>query len=514
MGGPNPLPGQRKVRSPQQKACYSSALMNILFISSEVVPFSKTGGLGDVAGALPAAMAALGHHVKVVTPLYGSVKTQELQPLEEKLRLRFPFGEETVGLRSVEYNERHEVLFLDHPHYFGNRSGIYGEGGDYPDNHRRFGLLSIGALTASQVLGFEVDIVHLNDWQTGLAAVALRRGFGHTSLSRASSVFTIHNLAYQGMFRKEVMDDLGLPWDLFRSQGLEFHDAVNFLKAGLWWSDALTTVSRRYAQEIQGTELGCNLDGLLRTRRNDLHGILNGVDYAEWDPASDHFLPAPYSAADLGPKRESKRELLRRFGLPSDDGALSRPLFGVVSRLAGQKGIDLLLHVVPQLLHRGAQFVILGSGDPQLEHQMHSLAHHFPHQVGIKVGFDLAGSHLVEAGSDFFVMPSRYEPCGLNQMYSLRYGTVPVVRATGGLDDTVVDLSQPGSTGIKFGEFHPGALNHALHRAVDLFWDPARLEGVRQRGMAQDFSWEASARKYQALFQSLIERRQPHSRRA
>jgi starch synthase len=483
--------------------------MNILFISSEVAPYSKTGGLGDVLGALPAALAARGHEVMVVTPLYRSTKVPPLENLGAQVRLKFPFGEPVAELKGLRLSERHEVVFLDCPAFYA-RSGLYGDSnGEFSDNHRRFAFLSVGGLTAAQVLGFDADIVHVNDWQTGLAPVALRRGFEGTPLANAKSVFTIHNLAYQGLFHKSAMDDLGLPWELFHQDGLEFHDAVNFMKAGLAFSDALTTVSPRYAQEIQTPEGGCNLDGLLRARRGVLSGILNGIDYDEWNPRTDKYLPAPYDADDLSGKRACKLELLRRLGLPHDEAALRRPLYGMVSRLAEQKGIDLLLAGLGQFLQGGdATFVGLGSGDPGLEAGLWELARRFPQHAGVWIGFDPALSHLVEAGADFFVMPSRYEPCGLNQMYSLRYGTTPIVRATGGLDDTVEDFNSPNATGVKFQNFDLGELLHALWRARDAYRNaPGWLDTVRQRGMRHDFSWGASAARYEALYQGLTGKR-------
>jgi starch synthase len=474
--------------------------MKILYVASEVTPFSKTGGLGDVAGALPAALAELGHEVKVVTPRYGPVKDPRLTPTGHYLELGFPFGTERGPISSVRLSPRLELLFLENERFFGSRQGLYGDAwGDYSDNHRRFAYLSIGALQAAQRLHFYPDILHLNDWQTGLAAVALRRGFQGTPLSLARSVFTIHNLAYQGQFAKGVMDDLGLPWELFTAEhGLEFYDTVNFLKGGIQFADALTTVSPTYAREIQQPEHGCSLDGLLQRRRGVLTGILNGIDVHEWNPETDIFLPARYSRRDLSGKAVCRRALLARYGLSPDTEA---PVFGVVSRLAWQKGMDLLLEVLPTALRADIRFVAVGSGDPRFEEGFRALQFHFPKQVGVHIGFDPALSHQVEAGADFFLMPSRYEPCGLNQMYSLRYGTVPVVRATGGLVDTVEGGLE--GDGILFESFHPAALLAAIRRALSLYADPIRLQGFRRRGMERDFSWEASARKYERLFASL-----------
>lgn len=473
--------------------------MKILFIASEVAPFSKTGGLGDVAGALPAALAALGHDVKVVTPRYADIRDTRLTPTGHALVLRFPFGEASGPILSVRLSERLEVLFLENERFFG-RAGIYGDAaGEFGDNHRRYAYLSVGALQAAQRLGFIPDIVHSNDWQTGLVGVALRRGFEATPLGRARNVFTIHNLAYQGQFGKGIMADLGLPWELFTSEeGVEFHDSVNFLKGGLVFADAITTVSPTYAREIQTPELGAHLDGLLRRFHGKLSGILNGIDAGEWNPATDPLVPAHYSLADMAGKAECKRQLLERAGLPPGDA----PLFGIVTRLAYQKGIDLLLDVMPTALQADIRFVAVGSGDGHYEEGLRALQARFPQQVGIYLGFDKPLSHLVEAGADFFLMPSRYEPCGLNQMYSLRYGTVPVVRATGGLVDTVEGGLE--GNGLLFEAFHPAALLAAMRRALALYADPPRLESFRRRGMERDFSWAVSARRYEHLFGSLL----------
>ncbi len=473
--------------------------MKILFIASEVAPFSKTGGLGDVAGALPAALAALGHDVKVVTPRYAQVRDARLTPTGHTLHLRFPFGEERGALLSVRLSEHHEVLFLENARYF-EREGLYEDRfGAFGDNHRRFAYLSMGALQAAQRLQFYPDIIHLNDWQAGLAAVALRRGFQATPLAHARSVFTIHNLAYQGQFGKEVMGELGLPWELFTAdEGLEFHDAVNLLKAGIVFSDAITTVSPTYAREIQTPEQGFSLDGVLRRYQGRLTGILNGIDTREWDPATDPLLPARYEAGALAGKAECKRELLRRAGLPEGDA----PVFGIVTRLVWQKGVDLLMEVLPTALQADMRFVAVANGERHYEEWLLSLQERFPQQVGVHIGFDQGLSHLVEAGSDFFLMPSRYEPCGLNQMYSLRYGTVPIVRATGGLADTVEGGLE--GTGLLFEAFHRVALLGAIRRALALYAEPPRLEGFRRRGMARDFSWAGSARRYENLFTSLL----------
>lgn len=478
----------------------SSLAVRILFLSSEVAPFSKTGGLGDVAKALPAALARAGHEVRVVTPLYASVKG-DLTPTEVTLKLRFPFGVEHAALFLARVTPRHEVWFIDHPGYY-RRPGLYGTAWD---EHRRFGFFSVAALQAAQRVGFVPDIIHLNDWQCGLAAVALQARFATTALGNARSVFTIHNLAYQGNFPKSVMDDLGLPWALFHAGGLEFYDTINFMKAGITSADALSTVSPRYAREIQTKEFGCMLEDVVRTRADRLTGILNGIDDEEWDPARDALLPARYDASDFAGKAVCKAALRRRFGFPAPDALSPRPLFASVSRLTAQKGVDLLLAALPWALSRADfEVVLLGNGEEHYERGFRELAERFPGRVGVHIGFDTALSHNVEAGADFFLMPSLYEPCGLNQMYSLRYGTVPIVRATGGLDDSVRDAALEDGDGFKFEHFQPDALAWAMGRALEAWRSPAALDALRRRGMAVDFSWGVSAARYERLYASLL----------
>ncbi len=477
--------------------------MRILFVASEVAPYSKTGGLADVAGALPVALEKLSHEVTVVTPLYAVVRDPSIRALEKSITLRFPFGPATARLYEARRSKRLRVVFVHEPSFFG-RAGIYMENGrEYGDNHRRFAFFSMAALTSAQLLDFSADVVHLNDWQTGLGALALRHGYRRTSLKEAKSLFTIHNLAYQGVFPKTVMDELGIPWELFTPDGLEHFDRVSFLKAGIAYSDALTTVSPRYAEEIQTPEGGAGLDGILRARAKVLHGILNGADYDEWNPATDALLPFRYDADDFSGKDACKAFLLERLGLEPIPTGARVPLFGAVTRLAWQKGIDLLLEVLPGLLEHDVRVVFLGSGEPRYEEALSHLADRFRGRMGVRIGFDPQLAHQIEAGSDFFLMPSLYEPCGLNQLYSLRYGAIPIVRAVGGLDDTVVDLAEGGATGIKFREYSPQALRSALWRALELYRDPERLDSVRRAGMAKDFSWGASAAQYEALYRKM-----------
>ncbi|WP_242340572.1 MULTISPECIES: glycogen synthase GlgA [Anaeromyxobacter] len=472
--------------------------MEILFVASEVAPWSKTGGLGDVAAALPRALAARGHAVSVVTPRYGSIdpRAHGLHPLHRALDVR---GEPTTLWVS---RERAPVYFVEHEHFFGSRRGLYGEAHDYADNAERFAYLARAALALPGALGLRPHVVHLNDWQTGLVPFLLRHEHARDpALAGARTVFTIHNLAYQGVFSKHVVPALGLPWDVFRYEAMEFHDQLNFMKAGLVFADALTTVSPTYAREITTPEGGVGLDALLRHRTRDLHGILNGIDVAEWDPATDRHLPAHYSAAELAGKARCKAALQRELGLPERPEI---PLVAMVGRLAEQKGLDLVVAALGELLGRELQLALLGSGRRDWEEVFARAARERPERMAARIGFDEGLAHRLEAGADLFLMPSRFEPCGLNQMYSLRYGTVPIVRAVGGLDDTVEDYDgfQRG-TGFKFRDYHPQAMLLAVRRALETYRDGRAFRALRLRGMAQDFSWDRSAQAYESLYRSL-----------
>jgi starch synthase len=471
--------------------------MEILFVASEVAPWSKTGGLGDVAGALPRALARRGHAVTVVTPRYGSIDPSLLEPTGLDVTVR---GEEA---RLLAADEGARVLFVDHARYFGSRPGVYGEGDrEYADNAERFAFLSRVALALPGRAGTAPRILHLNDWQTGLVPFLLRQEHPRdAALARAKTVFTVHNLAYQGVFPKHVVPALGLPWEVFRYEAMEFHDQLNFMKAGLVFADALTTVSPTYAREVTTWEGGHGLDALLRHRAGDLTGILNGIDTAEWDPATDPHLPARFSAADLSGKAVCKEALQRELGLPVRADV---PLVGMVGRIADQKGHDLVVAAQDDLLARDLQLALLGSGRRDWEEALLRGARARPDRMAARVGFDEGLAHRIEAGADLFLMPSRFEPCGLNQMYSLRYGTVPVVRAVGGLEDTVEDFDGwSRGTGFKFREYTPQAMLVAMRRALEAFRDRRAWRGMMLRGMAGDFSWDRSAASYEALYERL-----------
>ncbi len=475
--------------------------MEILFVASEVAPWSKTGGLGDVAAALPRALSARGHDVTVVTPRYGGIDP----PAHRFTRVERPplVRGQPTGLWIRREPGRPEVVLVEHERYFGARGGVYGDGRkEYGDNAERFAHLCRAALAVPAALGRRPRVVHGNDWPTGLLPWLVRHEHAQdAALAGARTVFTIHNLAYQGVFPKQVLPFIGLPWDVFHLEAMEFYDQVSFMKAGLSFADALTTVSPSYAREILTPEEGAGLDPLLRHRRAALHGILNGIDVVEWDPARDPHLPVHYSARDLAGKGACKASLQREVGLPVRPDV---PLLAMISRLADQKGVDLVLATLPRIVAREAQLVVLGTGSHAYEEAFRSAAAAHPRQVAARIGFDEGLAHRIEAGADVFLMPSRYEPCGLNQMYSLRYGTVPVVRAVGGLEDTVEDYDGwSRGTGFKFRDYAAQALWLAMRRALELWRDQRAWRALVQRGMAQDFSWDRSARGYEALYRTL-----------
>jgi len=456
--------------------------MNILHASGEVFPYSKTGGLADATAALAKTQAAAGHSVTLVTPLYRGIREQwpHLEPLGQ--------AELPTKVWRLEPEPNLTVLFVDEPRWF-DRDGIYGHG----DDAERFIFFS----KCVARLARHAEIVHAHDWQTALAMPLLGQ-------ARTGKVFTIHNAAYQGRFPAEKFALTGLQGDCFDWPQLEFHGDLNLLKGGIVFSDLATTVSPRYAEELLTPEYGCGLEGVFKAKGKVFTGVLNGVDYAEWNTTDNPHLAAAYSADAPDGKAVNKSALQHELGLsPLDD----IPLFGNISRFAEQKGLDLLLGALEEQLRGGAafQFAGLGSGDPWLEEAMRGLAGRFPGQVAVKVGYDTGLAHRIEAGSDFFVMPSRFEPCGLNQLYSLRYGAVPVVRATGGLEDSIIDLGQGDetATGIKFGDCSVEALGQALGQALALYADRSRLARVRDNGMRADFSWAQTTAEYERLYAAI-----------
>jgi starch synthase len=474
--------------------------MRILFVAPEGVPFSKTGGLGDVMGGLPKELSALGHEIAVLLPRYRGTKidaTVVHRSLTVPLGsdLRFPSIVGGFLQDGVRY------FFLDDPEYFDRQTLYGGPAGDYLDNPERFGEFSRAALEFAKIL-WQPDVIHCHDWQTALVPVFLRAIYAADPvLASVPCVLTIHNMGYQGLFERSVLGRIGLPERLFSIDVLEFYGRVNFLKGGIVYTDWLTTVSRRYAEEIQTPEFGCGLEGVIRTRMERLVGILNGVDYSAWSPENDHFIARRYSSADLAGKRACKRDLLGEFHLP--DGPSDPMLVGVISRFVDQKGFDLVLEAAEKILTQDLQIVALGTGIPEYEEFFRALAAKHPDKVGVRIAYDNTLAHKIEAGADLFLMPSRYEPCGLNQIYSLRYGTLPLVRATGGLDDTVepFDPKTGAGTGFKFEDYSAKALLASLSEALDAYRDGGAWRRLQLNAMSRDFSWKASASRYVSLYE-------------
>jgi starch synthase len=478
--------------------------VRILHVSSELAPFAQTGGLGDVVASLPAAQAELGEETAVLVPMYHGVATQLITAglSLDSLPLPIEIGPHRFegALRITEVG-RLRCGFVDVPALYDRPGGPYGPGGtaEFIDNHVRFGALGKAALAAAPLLlGGGVDVIHAHDWQGSPAVI-----YAHLERPELATVTTIHNLAFRGIFPKQAMPELGIPWSLFTSEQVEFYDQLSFLKGALALSDAVTAVSPTYAQEILTPERGEGLDGFLRWNVRRLVGIANGIDATAWDPATDDALPARYSAADLAGKRVCRDALAAEAGLPPPDDAT--PLIGVVARMSWQKGFDLLAEVAPALGELGAKLVLIGSGEPELEARFEQLARMLPEQVAVRIGFDLPYSRRIYAGSDLFAMPSRFEPCGLGQLYAMRYGTVPVVHAVGGLRDTVIDpdSGRDTATGIRFDEATPAALHAALERAVALFRDPPAFAALQRGAMARDSSWAVPAQEYVQLYRSL-----------
>ena len=487
---PTPAARPRATRTPR----------SVLMIASEALPYSKTGGLADVLGALPGALARLGWQVTLVTPRYRDVTAGTRIEQTTVLVGAHTFD---VGVYEDTTADGVRVLLLDVPELY-DREALYNVGHvDYADNPRRFALLARAALDWAARHLTRVDIVHAHDWQAGLAPVYLRTLYAaHPVLGNAASILTIHNLAYQGLFEPDWLPRLDLPWDLFTVDRMEFWGRISFLKGGINDATLISTVSRTYAQEIQTREFGCGFEGILQRRAGDLIGILNGIDTATWDPARDPHLPQAFDAEHLAGKRAAKIAVLSRYGIEADDETLARPLIGMISRMVDQKGLDLIAANAGELPQLDASFVILGTGDAKYQDMWRQLASRHPGRIGVRVGFDEGLAHLIEAGADAFMMPSQFEPCGLNQMYSLRYGTVPIVRAVGGLADTVTDWSprRKSATGIVFTDYSPAALLGALNRAIALYRQPGKWKALQQNGMKLDYSWDRSAREYVRMY--------------
>ncbi|MDH7515548.1 MAG: glycogen synthase GlgA [Bacteroidota bacterium] len=491
--------------------------LSILFVSSEVVPFAKTGGLADVSGALPQTIRELGHDIRIIMPKFAAVSERRFKIHDIKRLTDIPV---TVGERNLlgsvkssflaNIKTKVQVYFLANEELFG-RTDLYTDPETkeaWPDNDDRFIFFSRGVIETIKLLGWRPDILHLNDWQTGLIAAIIKAEYAKDPLFRGTKiVFTVHNAAYQGVFPRESFAKTGLPESAFSIDGVEFHGGINLLKAGLIYSDIITTVSPTYAKEIRsGPEYGFGLEGVFRKRARDTYGLLNGMDTMIWNPATDQEIPAQYSAEDLSGKVVNKKALCERFALPFAEEA---PVIGIVSRLTDQKGFDLIKEKIDDLLSEDIRLVVLGSGDTQYEDFLVRVQKKHKRKMGVHIGFDEPLAHLIEAGSDMFLMPSKYEPCGLNQMYSLVYGTLPIVRATGGLADTVIDLDEKPKTGngFTFVEYSAKEMMKAVRRALSAYRNRDVWKAAMVRGMKSDFSWTSSAQRYIDLYKTLLKRK-------
>ena len=478
----------------------SKSRKSVLQIASEARPFAKTGGLADVLGALPPALTRLGWDVTLVLPKYRGVANGDVVG-------RFTvtvggFAREAAFEAAAMGDGARAILVRCDELY--DRDGIYGVGTtDYADSPLRFAFLVRAAFEFVARAATRPAVVHAHDWQAGLAPVYLRSLYAnHPVLTGVPSVLTIHNLAYQGLFEPDWLPRIDLGWDQFTVDRMEFWNRISLLKGGINAADAITTVSPRYAAEIQTPRFGFGFDGILRARHADLAGILNGIDTTEWDPSRDRFLPQPFDRDNLDGKRAAKLEVLRRYGLPDDEAALARPLVGMVSRMVDQKGLDLIAALGEAMLGLDASFVVLGTGDERYQAFWRTLAAAHSDRVGARIGFDEGLAHLVEGGADIFLMPSRFEPSGLNQMYSMRYGTVPLVHSVGGLADTVTPR-----TGFVFDDYTPDALMACLRRALRAFGHPRKWRALQRAGMGRDFSWDRSAKEYVKIYDRVIKQR-------
>ena len=476
--------------------------MRIVFVASEGVPFSKTGGLADVVGALPKALARLGQQLEVVLPRYRVTKPGKPEPTMQSLTLPLCDGFKFASIQNAGVADNVQTYLVECPSFF-DRAGLYQEDDeDYPDNAQRFAAFSFAALELMQRSATPPDVIHCHDWQTALVPIYLRNLYHQNDFFRSTSVvFTVHNVGYPGLFPAQILPKISLGTDLFTMDFLEYYGKVNLLKGGIVFADFITTVSRKYAQEIQTKEFGSGLEGVFRSRRDRLQGILNGVDYDFWDPVTDKLIPANFSPRNMSGKAVCKKALLERMGVKMP--VLERPVLGIVSRFAPQKGFDLIAEIAEQLAALDIYIVALGTGAPVYEDLFREMASRYPDKFLVAVAYDNTLAHQIEAGSDMFLMPSRYEPCGLNQIYSLKYGTVPIVRATGGLDDTIEAFDGRSGTGFKFSEYTGAALLRAIEQAIAVYHRPEIWRQLVNNGMRKDFSWGRSAEQYLEIYQTV-----------
>lgn len=483
--------------------------MKVLVASSEIVPFAKTGGLADVTGALSRALRRAGVEADCVLPLYRTVDRSRFPMTQSGAPVRVPLGhrEETGTIEETDAGDGVRAFLVRNDRYF-DREFYYGtKNGEYADNCERFTFFCRAVMEWLVRTGRRYDILHCNDWQTALIpAYAKTLYLQEEAIRSAGTVFTVHNLGYQGLFWNHDLPLTGLGWDLFTPQGLEFYGKLNLMKAGLVFADILSTVSPTYSQEIQTPEYGYGLEGVLYERREDLYGIINGIDDDEWNPATDRMIAAPFGKEDLSGKEACRADLLVEFGWT---GPVKDAVVGMIGRLTAQKGLDLLSEIGEWLAAQPVRVVLLGFGERNYEEAMAELGRKHPDRISVRLAYDNRLAHKIEAGADVYLMPSRYEPCGLNQIYSLRYGTVPIVRRTGGLADTVIDADRDTEegTGFTFAGYDAADLKEALSRALAAYADRPRWEGIMRRGMEKDFSWGPSAREYVALYEKALRKR-------
>ncbi len=486
--------------------------LNILFVSSEVEPFAKTGGLADVSGTLPQVIKDSGHEIRIIMPRYGSISERKFK-LHDVIRLKdidIPIGadKKIANVNSsfiANVKSKVQVYFLANKELY-DRPGIYANPDtkkDYADNDVRFIFFCRGVLETLKRLGWQPDIIHCNDWQTGLIPAYIKTIYSTDPFFKhMKTVFTIHNLAYQGTFPFSSFEKTGLPESEFTKEGVEFYGKLNFMKSGLMYSDVITTVSEKYAEEIcSSEEFGCGLEGVLQKKKAHLHGIINGIDYSIWNPETDEHIVKRFDARTLEGKLDNKKELLAKFGLEFKENI---PLIGIISRLVDQKGLDLIKEIADDLMKLDIQFIMLAAGEKRYQEYFEAMHKKYSSKMGVFIGYDDDLAHLIEAGCDMYLMPSRYEPCGLNQLYSLKYGTVPIVRATGGLEDTIQDFDGNSGTGFKFKKYDSKELLKTVHRALKTYQDGATWKKIMRNGMQQDFSWESSAKKYTNLYRNLV----------
>ena len=488
--------------------------LNILFCTSEVTPYSKTGGLADVSNSLPQELSALGHAVRIITPKYGPLDERRLRIYEIKrlTNIEVPIGDKMAicNIKSsfiVSPKGKVQVFLIENEEYFGNESPYTDikTGKDYPSNDERFIFYNRAVVQVLGLLGWQPDIIHCNDWQTGLIPAYLKTLYSKDPLlNMVKTVFTIHNIAFQGLFSHESFVKSGLPESIYSEEWVEYYKQFSFLKTGLNYSDIITTVSQTYADEICTThEYGMGFEGILKKRKKDIYGILNGVDYTVWNPEKDSSIPYRYSSKELPLKRENKKALLKHFGLEYNAEV---PVLGIISRMTDQKGFDLIENLMKDLMKENVQLILLGAGDKTYQKKFEAHKKKFKDKMGVHFGFSEELAHLIEAGADIFLMPSRYEPCGLNQMYSLRYGTIPIVRKTGGLADTVTEYKNGKGNGFVFDKYESAEFLKAIKRALKLYQNREEWIKLIRLAMSYDYSWTVSAKKYVELYKSLIKK--------